>query len=784
MGTSWDSLYKRYDIEPKKATTPIKDWKSLEAAYGVVQKPVTPVASAPTLVAPQAPSAWQKATTGYKNTTPAPAQPTVQAPSKAPFAPTIFSKQAPPTLPKQEAIAPASTIPVKPVQKLSFIQQTEQGPQISLDSTAGAEGFVGRGLAKGFNTISSTATDYAKKVKQVYLPEKPRNAVQTYADISNAVLASANLLFTPVSAGLSAAEEVPVLGTAAKGANAAFQKVGEIGSWGSEKLLNAIPDSIVSKESKQILAGPVSAWGSFAAMMAVGGALHEAVIGKGGDIPELKAKAEEIVKKTSEAVRAKEVAGEVVTPDTAKMIASDVAKKVELPKDTGELAVKVGEDTVKIESEQATVLKNLIKNQEDLTFKVNENLPPKTSRFVWDFTEQRGTIESATPELNTGLANQFGTFIDRTVQSDISAILADSIPEFRDNSEQVTQALANLALENLKGNATNAEIGAEMVKIANEIKNDFITTKEPAAPVQPPFVESLSKMASEQKAKGVGGIMERLANRVGNIIPKAEEAFAAPKIEGTAPTKVSEIDVLTGEKMPETKTGTPAGDRTQIPRLEGEKPVQLADKSSVNVPEKTGAVKVEPKQQLVGRVAERMMAEHPEMLKGFEISDGERIRLKDQAEKALNLIEKDPKEAMKRALLSIDKGDITPNAISVALREKALQEGDNAGFATLVKAASLELRRKGQDIATEAGSVSDTSTSHFVKQLISDRLAKLEKISLSDMNEILGGKKKSAEAKGLDVVERKARQAKKNIGTKRELSFEKAQALLDKLACK
>ena len=77
--------------------------------------------------------------------------------------------------------------------------------------------------------------------------------------------------------------------------------------------------------------------------------------------------------------------------------------------------------------------------------------------------------------------------------------------------------------------------------------------------------------------------------------------------------------------------------------------------------------------------------------------------------------------------------DVTSTAVNIAMAEKALADGNTALFARLTKTRSLEQTRRGQEIVSERGSVSDNSTSKYVKELVASRLETLGKGYLDNM---------------------------------------------------
>ena len=79
--------------------------------------------------------------------------------------------------------------------------------------------------------------------------------------------------------------------------------------------------------------------------------------------------------------------------------------------------------------------------------------------------------------------------------------------------------------------------------------------------------------------------------------------------------------------------------------------------------------------------------------------------------------------------------DITSTAVNIAMSEKALADGDMRLYGRLVRNRSLEQTRRGQEIVSERGSVTDNSTARYVKELVASRLDALGKNYLSGLKE-------------------------------------------------
>ena len=122
--------------------------------------------------------------------------------------------------------------------------------------------------------------------------------------------------------------------------------------------------------------------------------------------------------------------------------------------------------------------------------------------------------------------------------------------------------------------------------------------------------------------------------------------------------------------------------------------------------------------------------------------------------------------------------EITSTAANIAMAEKALDEGNHDLYAKLIKNRSLAQTRRGQEIVSERGSLSDNSASRYVKELIATRLDNVGKTYLSDLREGKTTNKEHASR----VIDRKVGKLEKDIINKK-LDIKTALRLLDELAC-
>lgn len=141
----------------------------------------------------------------------------------------------------------------------------------------------------------------------------------------------------------------------------------------------------------------------------------------------------------------------------------------------------------------------------------------------------------------------------------------------------------------------------------------------------------------------------------------------------------------------------------------------------------------------------------------------------------MGLIEKDKQSAFDIAMGRKPATDTSQTTINGVLAQKALDDGNYALYDKLTTARSLDLTRKGQDIAMERGNVTENSTDKYVKQLLASRLDALGKNYLSDL-------KGTNKAKGMEKVDAEIGKVEKQIKTKK-LNLKDALSLLDELSC-
>lgn len=184
------------------------------------------------------------------------------------------------------------------------------------------------------------------------------------------------------------------------------------------------------------------------------------------------------------------------------------------------------------------------------------------------------------------------------------------------------------------------------------------------------------------------------------------------------------------------------------------------------------------KDRLASRVFERMQEENPE-LKGSLNYDP--IKLKEDASKAVDLIEANKQDAFRKAMGYEPVEGVTQTAINIAMSEKAIEEGNWKLAGRMIRNRSLAQTRRGQEISAERGSVTGESTADYVKKLVADRMDSLGKTRFDYVKKLVG-KGKSTKGKATEIIEGEVAKLEEQIKTKK-LDTKTALSLLDKLAC-
>lgn len=152
------------------------------------------------------------------------------------------------------------------------------------------------------------------------------------------------------------------------------------------------------------------------------------------------------------------------------------------------------------------------------------------------------------------------------------------------------------------------------------------------------------------------------------------------------------------------------------------------------------------------------------------------VSLVEDAAKAIDFTEQYFEEAKKIALgLKEPPQGITETAISIAVAEKAIEQGDFKLAAELVASRSLRQTRRGREIVAERGQFGKDSAQTFIKQVINYRMQQHTKFEFSQREGKLRGKLK-------DPIRKQAYKDMSDID-KRAARIKSADDILQSLMC-
>lgn len=185
------------------------------------------------------------------------------------------------------------------------------------------------------------------------------------------------------------------------------------------------------------------------------------------------------------------------------------------------------------------------------------------------------------------------------------------------------------------------------------------------------------------------------------------------------------------------------------------------------------------RKKFLGRVYERLKVDHPEILTG----EVEYIpkHFKDEAKKAVKLVETDKQKAYRVAMGYEFSEDVNATTMNIVLAEKALDDGNTALYTQLVKNRTFALIKAGQLVVFEKASVKDNSPTKYVKELIKARLDKLGKGYLTGVTNVV--EKTTTTEKAQKVIEKETVKAQKQV-KESKMGLAEAQAFINSLICK
>jgi len=155
-----------------------------------------------------------------------------------------------------------------------------------------------------------------------------------------------------------------------------------------------------------------------------------------------------------------------------------------------------------------------------------------------------------------------------------------------------------------------------------------------------------------------------------------------------------------------------------------------------------------------------------------------KLNLAEDTAKALEFIEKYPKDAKKIALgMQGAPEGVTETAISIALAEQAADKGDYALQAQLERSRSLRQTRRGQEIVSERGRFNENSPHFFIQQVLAARMEQAGKTKFKFLGRTKG---KTQVIEG--QIKEGTESIKQTVKTKLSAA-ELAQSVIDKITC-
>lgn len=157
-----------------------------------------------------------------------------------------------------------------------------------------------------------------------------------------------------------------------------------------------------------------------------------------------------------------------------------------------------------------------------------------------------------------------------------------------------------------------------------------------------------------------------------------------------------------------------------------------------------------------------------------------RLNLADDTAKAMEFVEKYPKEAKRIALgMQGAPEGVTETAISIALAEQAIENKDYALAAQLERSRSLRQTRRGQEIVAERGRFNENSPQFFMQEVLKARMEKVGKTTFK----FLAKQRGARVATGIDAKLKEGSEGVKQTVKKKLSAADLAQSVIDQLTC-
>lgn len=550
--------------------------------------------------------------------------------------------------------------------------------------------------------------------------------------LGSLLAASAGVVFSPISALFASAEKVPVLGSVAKLVGLGFSMPTDVANVVIQGAVDALP---ISQSEKEKLAPGLKAIADIAVQIGVGeGAAKVTGIIKGkaktvvdsvkAEAPELAPKVDSIPQKTVDTLIAKHGVedAKVIVREAARAVVEKPKIRLYAEKPAGVVGTELKPTDIKPMEAKPTDV-NVINTENTVT------------KAFAKSTDQTKTGNFELGSFGKNAIERKATQTDRFPISELKTTQEHITDAYRASSDPNNYRKDNIAwVSDMPNGEKRVIYTRQNASGAEEIINAHVVS-------DPKFIETLRTFGAPNQ------------NRTGII-----------SLERKGPNPLNDrgnVSIAqTGENTILIQTTKGVGGKVNAEITAPPKPVETTN------------------DQFKSRVFERMQAENPESLTGDLTVN--RANLKEQASKAVDLIESDKQKAYRIAMGAETSSEVLSSSVNIAMAEKALADGNISLYSRLVRNRSLEQTRRGQEIVAERGSISDNSTSRYVKELLASRLEALGKKYLGDLSNKL--KRTTDKGKAMKIMDKEVAKVEAQIKGKK-LDVKSALALLEKLTC-
>jgi len=351
---------------------------------------------------------------------------------------------------------------------------------------------------KAYDVVDQTTYNFGDRMVNLLdtLDSKKNNdpgiVTKRLSSLVSAGIGAANLGFLPVSAGMSSAEELPVVGPIAKGINYIFGKAGELGSWEADTIVDALP---ISDNTKKEIIQPARELAGLLNMVALGKVAHETAKDVNSRYTE---KLDMIEEKRNNGIKLTRTEQAFINSDKAIKAAETI---------TGKTIVTIQDVKNRISELRNKLRKDIPKGYEEFKSEnvpaVKEAVSQPESATKSTFVESVKTPELS-PEVKTGPTAESKTGVDikteafeRGIQQDFGDVAEYKVMSMKEQSrmaEQLINTNAELAKKVAVGDAVPPE-GLKAGSVFTALKNRAIASGD---------IETLRTLAKSNLASRLG----------------------------------------------------------------------------------------------------------------------------------------------------------------------------------------------------------------------------------------------------------------------------------------